>query len=87
MDDRAILRMQLHMWATACHDAEVRDLARRRMGRLWQAAQRISGADDRRVMQFMASGMLVNIMAAMDLPLVKDQLGEALTGLAGATTP
>src|SRR5258706_11925618 len=29
LDDRSILRMQLHMWATACHDAEVRDLARR----------------------------------------------------------
>jgi AcrR family transcriptional regulator len=84
LDNRAVLRMQLHMWATACHDTEVRDLARRRMARLWQAAQRISGADDTRIMQFMASGMLVNIMAAMDLPLVKDQLGEALTGLARA---
>jgi AcrR family transcriptional regulator len=82
LDDRSILRMQLHMWATACHDTEVRDLARRRVARLWQLAERLSGADDTRVMQFMASGMLLNIFAAMDLPRIKDQLGESLTGLA-----
>jgi AcrR family transcriptional regulator len=86
LDDRAILRMQLHMWATACHDEEVRDLARRRMARLWQQAERISGADDTRVMQFMASGMLLNVFAAMDLPRIKEQLGDALTGLARAST-
>ena len=84
LDDRSILRMQLHMWATACHDAEVRDLARRRMAQLWQQAERISGADSTRVMQFMASGMLLNVFAAMELPRIKEQLGEALTGLARA---
>jgi AcrR family transcriptional regulator len=86
LDDRAILRMQLHMWATACHDEEVRDLARRRMAGLWQLSERISGADDTRVMQFMASGMLLNVFAAMDLPRIKEQLGESLTGLARART-
>lgn len=85
LDDRAVLRMQLHMWATACHDDDVRDLARRRMARLWQLAQRISGSDDRRVYQCIASGMLVNVMAVMDLPLVKEQLGAALTGFSRAT--
>ena len=34
-------------------------------------------------MQFMASGMLLNVFAAMDLPRIKEQLGEALTGLPG----
>ncbi len=82
LDDRSILRLQLHMWATACHDAEVRDLARQRMARLWQQAERLSGADDTRVMQFMAGGMLLNVFAAMDLPRITEQLGDALTGLA-----
>jgi AcrR family transcriptional regulator len=82
LDDRAILRVQLHMWATACHDTEVRDLARTRMARLWQLAERISGCDDTRVMQFMASGMLLNVFAAMDLPRIKEQLGDSLAGLA-----
>jgi AcrR family transcriptional regulator len=82
IDNRGILQMQLHMWASACHDADVRDVARRRMARLWQQTERISGADDTRVMQFMASGMLFNVFAAMELPRIKEQLGEALTGLA-----
>jgi AcrR family transcriptional regulator len=82
IDNRGILQMQLHMWANACHDADVRDVARRRMARLWQQTERISGADDTRVMQFIASGMLFNVFAAMELPRIKEQLGEALTGLA-----
>ena len=59
----------------------MRDLARRRLARLWQAAERISQADTLRIMQFMASGMLLNVFAALDLPRIKEQLGEALTGL------
>ena len=82
--DRAILQMQLQMWATACHDDEVRALARKRMAALWSQVARISGADDQRVMQFMAGGMLRNVLAAMELPLIKEQLGEALTGLSSS---
>ncbi len=84
LDDRATLQMQLQMWAMACHDAEVRELARTRMARLWQQAERLSGADSTRVMQFIASGMLLNVFAAMELPRIKEQLGEALTGLSAA---
>jgi AcrR family transcriptional regulator len=82
LDDRVLLRMQLQMWAIACRDTDVRDAARAGMARLWQRAEQISGADSMRVMQFMASGMLLNVFAAMDLPRIKEHLGEALTGLA-----
>ncbi len=82
LEDRALLQLQLQMWATACHDDEIRDAARKGMSGLWQTAQAITGGDDQRVMQFMAGGMLLNVMAAMDLPRIKAQLGDALTGLA-----
>lgn len=85
LDQRELLQLQLQMWASACHDEEVRNAARRRMARLWRQVERISGADDHRVMMFMASGMLLNIFAAMELPRIKEQLGEALTGLGGGT--
>jgi len=81
LDNREVLQMQLQMWSTACQDDEVRHLARRRLSDLWQQVQRISGADDQRVMMFMASGMLLNVFAALGLPRIKEQLGEALTGL------
>jgi AcrR family transcriptional regulator len=81
LDDKGTLQMQLQMWSTACHDDDVRALARRRVSGLWRQAVRLSGADDQRIMQFLASGMLLNVMAAMDLPRIREQLGEALTGL------
>lgn len=84
LDDRAQLQMQLQMWAMACRDPDVRNAARTGMARLWQSAERISGADSMRVMQFMASGMLLNVFAALELPRIKEHLGDALTGLADA---
>src|SRR5436305_3815176 len=81
LDNREVLQMQLQMWSYACQDDEVRQVARRRLGALWQQVERISGADDQRVMTFMASGMLLNVFAALGLPRIKEQLGESLTGL------
>jgi AcrR family transcriptional regulator len=81
LENREILQMQLQMWALACQDEEVRALARRGMSRLWTLAQKLSGADDQRVMQFMANGMLLNVFAAMDLPRIKEHLGDSLQGL------
>src|SRR5215470_5795562 len=45
MADRKLLQLQLHMWATACGDDEVREATRHRMSALWATVQRISGAD------------------------------------------
>jgi hypothetical protein len=81
LDNREILQMQLQMWATACQDDEVRAATRGGLGRLWLQVERISGADQMRIMQFFASGMLLNVFAALELPRIKEQLGEALTGL------
>ena len=82
LDEREQLQLQLQMWAAACRDEEVRAKTRRRLSRLWQLIERLTGADHQRVMQFVASGMLLNVFAALELPRIKEQLGEALTGLA-----
>jgi AcrR family transcriptional regulator len=84
LDQRECLQMQLQMWAAACHDEEIRALARKRMGRLWQRVERLSGADEMRNMQFLASGMLLNVFAALELPRIREQLGDALTGLSAS---
>ncbi|MGN9905974.1 TetR/AcrR family transcriptional regulator [Phytohabitans sp. LJ34] len=81
LDDKATLQMQLQMWAAACHDEEIRQLARERVSALWRQVAHLSGADDQRVMQFLAAGMLLNVMAAMDLPRIREQLGDTLAGL------
>jgi AcrR family transcriptional regulator len=81
LDNRDILQLQLQMWAAACHDEEVRAVVRRRLSALWRQAERLSGADDQRIMTFMASGMLLNVFAALELPRIKEHLGDALNGL------
>jgi hypothetical protein len=86
LDQREQLQMQLQMWAAACHDEEIRAKTRRRMGRLWQLIERLTGAEHQRIMQFVAGGMLLNVFAALELPRIKEQLGEALTGLATTAT-
>jgi AcrR family transcriptional regulator len=78
LDNRQILQMQLQMWAAACQDDEIRAVTRAHMARLWKTVQTISGSDDERVMQFTAAGMLMNVMAAMDLPGMKAHLGQLL---------
>jgi AcrR family transcriptional regulator len=79
--DKPVLQMQLQMWSMACNDDEVRALARRRLGALWQQVARLSGADEQRIMQFMASGMLLNVFVALELPRITELLGESLMGL------
>ena len=78
LNDRQVLQMQLQMWAAACQDDEIRDVTRRHMARLWKHVQTLSGSDDERVMRFTAAGMLMNVMAAMDLPGMTAHLGELL---------
>ncbi len=66
LSDRQKLRMQLQTHA-ACDDPEVRALARRGFGQLVELIERASGADPGRVRDFVAFGMLLNVMAALDV--------------------
>jgi AcrR family transcriptional regulator len=81
--DRDRLRGQLQTYA-ACDDPEVRAIVRRGYGDLVEYVRRASGADRERVLRFFATGMFLNVVAAMDLldapePWAKDLLG-ALQG-------
>jgi len=86
LDDREVLQMQLQVWASACHDEDVRDATRRRMGGLFATAQRATGGDDERVTEFLSRGMLLNVMAAMDIARIKHHMSEGLAALAATVT-
>ncbi|MGC9670097.1 TetR/AcrR family transcriptional regulator [Planosporangium sp. 12N6] len=77
LDNREILQMQLQTWAAACQDGDVRVLARKRLSELWHLVERISGADTEQVVAFMGRGMLLNVLAAVELPRMQDQLEDA----------
>ena len=64
--DRDRLRGQLQTYA-ACDDPEIRAVVRRGYGDLVEYVRRASGVDSQRLMRFFAKGMLLNVIAAMDL--------------------
>jgi AcrR family transcriptional regulator len=69
--DRTTLLLQLQGFA-ACGDDEVRDLVRARLGRMWDTVADTTGLDPVTVKSFLAFGMLLNNVAALDV----DKLDE-----------
>jgi AcrR family transcriptional regulator len=64
--DSVSLRAQMQAYV-ACDDPEIREVVRRGYGALVEYAERVSGADTERISRFFGRGMLLNVMAAMDL--------------------
>jgi AcrR family transcriptional regulator len=64
--DSAYLRSQMQAYA-ASDDPEIRDVVRRGYGELVEYVERVSGMPTERVAHFFAKGMLLNVMASMDL--------------------
>jgi AcrR family transcriptional regulator len=78
LSDRTRLLAQLHAYA-ACDDEDVRKAVQRGYGDLYEYAERVSGASDTEVRQFFAFGMLLNVMAAMDIPSLDAGWARRLT--------
>jgi AcrR family transcriptional regulator len=66
LDDRQKLLMQLQ-GHVACDDPEICEIVRRNFGEIVEYVERVSGADADRIRDFMAMGMLLNAVSAMDL--------------------
>lgn len=79
LGDRKMLLAQLHAYA-ACDDSDVRKIVRDGFGELHRYVQRVTGADEDRVRDFFAVGMLINVMAAMDLVKVNEPWAKSLIG-------
>jgi AcrR family transcriptional regulator len=60
------LRLQMHMYA-ACDDGDVRKVARDGYGELYRLVEHTSGASRARISRFFAKGMLINVLASMDV--------------------
>jgi AcrR family transcriptional regulator len=64
--DEILFQMQAH---AAAGDPELREPIRNEFMRLFEDVRRMSGADQTRVVKFMAEGMLLNVVAALELPV------------------
>jgi AcrR family transcriptional regulator len=64
--DRTYLRGQMQAYA-ASDDPDVRAVVQNGYGDLVTYVERVSGVDEKRLAEFFAKGMLMNVMASMDL--------------------
>src|SRR5204863_10214119 len=64
--DRTRLLLQMQAYA-ACDDEEIGDVVRQGYGDLVAYVERVSGLGPERVSAFFAQGMLLNVIAAMDV--------------------
>jgi AcrR family transcriptional regulator len=64
--DSTYLRSQMQAYA-ACDDPEIREVVRRGYGELVEYVERVSEAPPADIARFFAKGMLLNVMASMDL--------------------
>src|SRR3954462_1609418 len=69
LEDRQTLLFQMQSYA-ACSDAEIQASVRACYGELVQTVARLSGAEPHEVWQFFAHGMLLNVIASLDLPAI-----------------
>jgi AcrR family transcriptional regulator len=83
LEDRDWLLLQLQGYA-ACDDPEVRAASSDGYAGLWELVGRVSGAPEEEVRAFFATGMLLNVAAAMDLPQIAGDPGWALAHLRAA---
>jgi AcrR family transcriptional regulator len=65
-DDPHRLQLQMHMYAAA-QEPEIREAARAGFGDLYTTFERIAGVDRERLTRFFAVGMLINVVASMQL--------------------
>jgi AcrR family transcriptional regulator len=74
--DRDVLLAQLQTYA-ACGDPDIQAESRTGYGRLWSLVEGASGASEERLEDFFAKGMLLNVVAALDLVELRDRWAQA----------
>jgi AcrR family transcriptional regulator len=77
LEDRSRLRAQMQSYA-ACDDPEICAVVRAGYGDIVTYVERVSGADRATVSSWFAKGMLMNVMASMDLLNLDEPWAERL---------
>lgn len=83
LEDRTLLLMQMQAYA-ACTDDEIREVVRGEMLRLVSFVQSASGAPEAAIREWLAYGMLMNVVAAMDLTDVDADWARMLCPVTGS---
>ena len=79
LEDRELLLVQLHSHAAAAEDEAIRSAARGSFQRLVELVERETGMETAIVGRFFATGMLMNVMAALDASELGTHWSDVLT--------
>jgi AcrR family transcriptional regulator len=71
-EDRTMLQGQLQAYSTSVEDDDVQASTARGYGRLVDYVETVSGADRQTISRFFATGMLMNVLVAMDVSIADD---------------
>jgi len=82
LGERDMLLVQLHAFA-ASEDEEIRRAAREGFRRLWAVVSELTGLPDEDVRAFYAQGMLLNVVAAIDVAALDESWARACQGPTG----
>ena len=83
LEDRRRLRAQMQAYAD-CDDAEVREVVRLGYSKLVEFVEHVSGAEPTRIRDFFAIGMLLNVVASMDLLDLREPWAQRLLSTLGS---
>ena len=78
--DRDLVLLQLHAHAASPEDPALLDASRKGFARLVELVERETGASPEEVGSFFATGMLMNVMAALDAGSVRAHWARVLAG-------
>jgi AcrR family transcriptional regulator len=78
LQDPELLQVQLHGFAAAPGDPEIAATCRRTFEVLWHLVRERTGGSDQEIVEFFSMGMMMNIIAAIDLLSVADHWARAL---------
>lgn len=73
------MRCQLHTWAAGT-DPAIREVAQRTYREIWADVAEFSGGTEEEVRNFMAHGMLLTVVAALEMP---ELIGDPISILEG----
>lgn len=79
LEDRELLLVQLHSHAAAAEDDAIRETARKGFARLVDLVERETGLEPEMIGRFFATGMLMNVMAALDVAGLDTHWSDVLT--------
>ena len=79
LEDRELLLNELHSHAAAASDPVVREIVRRGFADLYDLVSAQTGASPEEVQRFFATGMLITVLAALDVTELRDQWARTLS--------